>query len=122
MSPQRSRMRLPRRRIFLGCEGRSEFGYAARLKEIIEEIRQDLHIQIEDLRGGDSLVLLQKCQKIIKRNTLRRELFEYHALLLDGDQRGIDTTRDAQSAALASSMNIPHLARAMSRRYALEAF
>ena len=105
-----SRSSIPqRRRIFLGCEGDSERGYGALLRELLEERRRDVHLDVVLLRpgGGDPLVLVERAQEFIRRGERAgAPRYVHKALLLDDDLRGADARRDRQAERLASQIDL----------------
>jgi hypothetical protein len=98
-----------RRRIFLGCEGESERGYATFLSQLLRE-RYDLHIALntEVLRpgGGDPMALIQLAVQKIARNERNHGSYQLKAVLLDSDRLGADVARDNQMRELSTSENI----------------
>lgn len=74
------------RRIFVGCEGRSELGYATLLARIAREL-PDVHIHI-DARvlqpgAGDPFALVTRAAQVIANEEERREPYAIKAVLLD---------------------------------------
>lgn len=98
-----------RRRIFLGCEGESERGYANFLGQHLRE-RYDLHIALntEVLQpgGGDPMALIQLAAQKIARSERNHGLLEVKAVLLDSDKLGVDPARDRQMRELARQQNV----------------
>lgn len=97
-----------RRRIFLGCEGESEQGYGALLRILLEEVRQDVHLDPVFLGGGDPLALVKRAAERISRSELTRHEppYEVRALLLDSDLRGQNSDRDQQALHLAKTFTL----------------
>lgn len=98
-----------RRRIFLGCEGESERGYATFLGQHLRE-RVGLHIALntEVLQpgGGDPLALVQLAVQKIARNERNHGPYQTKAVLLDSDRLGVDLARDRQMRELARERKI----------------
>ncbi len=88
------RQRLQRRRIFVGCEGESERGYASLVSRLLETVHQRLHIDAKLLGGGDPLALCETAERTITREERNRELFDLKFLLLDRDKIGVTPQRD----------------------------
>jgi hypothetical protein len=91
----------PRRPIFLGCEGMSEFGYGALLDRLARSIATaHLHIHSEILQpgAGDPLALVQRAAQRIADIERRRVPFAVKAVLLDrgGDQKNVAAIRSAR--------------------------
>jgi hypothetical protein len=99
----------PRRRIFVGCEGESERGYATFLSQRLRE-QYDLHIAMntEVLRpgGGDPLALVQLAVQKIARNERNHGPYQLKAIQLDSDRLGADPARDRQMRELAAQENV----------------
>lgn len=75
-----------RRRIFLGCEGLSEHGYATLLARMAREHDGiHVHIHVEQLQpgAGDPVALMARAEQMILQNERVRERFEIKAILLD---------------------------------------
>jgi hypothetical protein len=98
-----------RRRIFLGCEGESERGYATFLGQILRE-HHGLHVALtpEVLRpgGGDPLALVQLALHRIARNERNHGPYQLKAVLLDSDKVGADRDRDRSMRDLAADHQI----------------
>lgn len=106
---RRRRLRPQRRRIFLGCEGDSERGYGALLGDLLEERRQDVHLDVVLLRpgGGDPLTLVKRCEEHFTRNARRGSPDYIHrALMLDSDLRGQDRARDQEATNIALELGL----------------
>lgn len=109
MNGKRSLLRRQRRRIFLGCEGDSERGYGVLLGNLIEQRRQDIHLDVVLLSpgGGDSYTLVKRCEEHLLRNNRRGSPDYIHrALLLDSDLRGCDKMRDQEADRLALKLDL----------------
>lgn len=87
----------PRRRIFLGCEGESERGYAALLSRLVEARHQRTHLEGVLLRpgGGDPLALVELAIDLARRKAGRDTPWAAKAILLDTDTLGRAPDRDA---------------------------
>jgi len=99
----------PRRRIFLGCEGASEQGYGTLLQRLIEERRQDIHLETVLLQpgAGDPLSLVLRAQRHMADDRGRRGVaYEIRALLLDADRRGQSPERDAELQRIAVAVGL----------------
>lgn len=95
----------PRERVFLGCEGRSEFGYGALLARIASEVPTvHLHIHAEILQpgAGDPFELVRRATDRIAKIERYRMRFKIKAVLLDiGDkQKNADATKFAHGAGI----------------------
>ena len=103
----RSRRRIvpQRRRVFVGCEGDSERGYAALLDELLDGIRPDRHLDIVPLQpgAGDPLQLVERALAHIAADARKRGRPSYieRAILLDHDRRTDNPDRGAQAEAQA---------------------
>lgn len=109
MNDMRRRLRPQRRRIFLGCEGDNERAYGALLGDLLEERRQDIHLDVVLMRpgGGDPLTLVKRCKEHFIRNTRRGSpVYIHRALLLDSDLLGHDNTRDQEAVQLALKLEM----------------
>lgn len=95
-----------RRPIFIGCEGESERSYIARLSQLLEPLRQDIHLDAHLLRpgGGDPLALVQKAAAIVQRRERSTVRYAYKVLFLDSDKMGLVPARDAEAIALAAQL------------------
>lgn len=108
MTPTRRQQIPQRRRVFLGCEGESERGYGAFLRILLEELRQDVHLDPVLLGGGDPLTLVELAAERIARSeqTRRQPSYEVRALLLDSDLRGRNQDRDRRALLLAGTIQL----------------
>jgi hypothetical protein len=100
---------LPRRRVFLGCEGESERGYGVLLADLQEERRKDIHVDPVLLRpgGGDPQTLVERARDWIVRSESRGDSpYEIRALLLDSDMRGNDLLRDERALQISAAHGI----------------
>jgi hypothetical protein len=92
-----------RRRIFLGCEGQSEQGYGALLRDLLDVRRQDVHLDVVLLGGGEPLTLIQRSRDRLRQTN--RDPYELRALLLDTDRLG-NAQRDAEAMRLAKTLEL----------------
>lgn len=105
----RSRLRIQRRRVFLGCEGESERSYGALLAQLLETRRQDIHLEVVLMRpgGGDPLTLVERAAEYVKRSKRRFDApFQVLGLLLDKDLLNKDRHRDDKAFKIASSIDL----------------
>jgi hypothetical protein len=87
----------PRRRFFLGCEGASERSYGALLQILADELEQThIHLDLQDLRGGDPLAIVETAVAQLNRQIRNRGPFVARTLLLDEDKLGRNPQRDRQ--------------------------
>ena len=88
-----------RRRIFLGCEGRSEHGYATLLARMAREHGGiHVHIHVEQLQpgAGDPVALVARAEQMIAQSERVRERFEIKAILLDRADARINAAAEAR--------------------------
>jgi len=93
-----NRIRLQRRRIFLGCEGESEQSYGSLLHHLVDA-RGHLNIEPVVLQpgGGDPLAIVERAFYIIQRKERAYgERYFYRGVLLDRDTYGQNPGRDQQ--------------------------
>ena len=93
--PRRRGNRPQRRRVFVGCEGESEVGYAAFIRLLAEEARIPVHLDIRKCRGGDPLAIVEAALREHRARSTRRGVYAVRAILLDADRRGDDPDRAA---------------------------
>lgn len=97
---RRRRPHIPqRRRVFLGCEGLSEHGYATLLARMAREHEGiHVHIHVEQLQpgAGDPVALIARAEQMIGQNELVREPFEIKAILLDRGDARINAAAEAR--------------------------
>ena len=108
--PPPSRHLIPqRRRIFLGCEGRSELAYGAWLHEIADTI-ENLYIHINSYLpstgGGDPLYLVEQCVAEIQRKEMQLGEYDWRGILLDGEHLNQNHNRSQTASALARQNEI----------------
>lgn len=101
MAPNRSVPR--RRRLFVGCEGESEQGYAALLQRHANDLSIPVHADAKVVpRAGDPLAKVQRAVKIANQGEQgSRSRFEQRFLILDRDGLGDNPARDAEVPAAA---------------------
>lgn len=95
----------PRRPVFLGCEGSSEFSYAALLNRLADEIEAvHVHIHAERLQpgAGDPLALVQRATERIAHFEKHRSPFAIKAVLLDleDEQKNLEAANYARRAGI----------------------
>ena len=86
-----------RRRIFVGCEGESEVGYAAFIGLLAEEARLGLHLDIRKCRGGDPLAIVNTAVEDLRRRRNRHSAYAVQAIFLDADRRDDAPDRTARA-------------------------
>src|SRR5947209_6048899 len=96
---RRGPRRIQRRRVFAGCEGESERGYAVFTSNILATVHARVHIDAKLLRpgGGDPLALVEVAQAIIRREEKNREPYDSKFIFLDSDKLGVAPARDAEA-------------------------
>lgn len=98
-----------RRRIFVGCEGESEQGYAALLTRILAEAQLAVHLDAVLLQpgGGDPLAIVElAASKAAEREDRRGEAYEHRFVFLDRDKIGQTPQRDQRIATTAANANL----------------
>lgn len=85
--PRRRGHRPQRKRVFVGCEGESEVGYAAFLRLLAEEADLAVHLDIRRCRGGDPLAIVEAALSELRVRSDRRGGYAVRAILLDADRR-----------------------------------
>jgi len=101
MAPRQA-FRPQRQRIFLGCEGESERGYAVLLARLVEQRHHKVHLDSVPLGGGDPLSIVE--QAVIQhRRRVARGDYVYRAILLDADTLGRAPQRDDKALSLAAT-------------------
>jgi hypothetical protein len=96
----------PRLRIFFGCEGESERGYAAFLGEILQSNGCHVHLDAVLLTGGDPLALVELARRRIIENERNRGRYAIRAVLLDADRLGQTPARDARIEPIVAAANL----------------
>lgn len=107
MRPPR-RIVVPRRRLFVGCEGESEQGYVALLARLAEAARLPVHLDAVLLRpgGGDPLGLVELAAKRVAERAKKHGAYEARFVLLDDDKLGTAPARDARIEAVRAGAQI----------------
>ena len=86
-----------RRRIFVGCEGDSEFGYAAFIGLLAEEARLAVHLDIRKCGGGDPLAIVETAVSELEVRGNRHGAYATRAIFLDADRREDAPDRTARA-------------------------
>lgn len=104
----RSSRRAPRRRIFLGCEGASEQGYAGFLTHLARQRDLPIHIDAVLLQpgAGDHCALVETAIDRLRENVRRDGPYAHRAILLDADRLGKSPERDARARRLAEEAGL----------------
>jgi hypothetical protein len=92
-------VRIPQRlRIFIGCEGASERGYAAWLQRLADHV--GLHVFLDSVvagtGGGDPLAIVKESAKEADRRQRARGQYHEKWVILDEDKIGEVPDRDAE--------------------------
>lgn len=95
------RIRLVRKRIFVGAEGEGEQGFARWLGSLTEQLGLHLYLDVVVLGGGDSLVMVQEAIRR-RRVGVEKGRYVHSLLLLDEDRLLSDGQRAERAVALAS--------------------
>ncbi len=95
--PRRRAHRPQRKRIFAGCEGESEVGYAAFIGLLAEEAGIRIHIDARICRGGDPLAIVEAAVGELERRSKQRGAYAVRAIFLDADRRGEALDRSARA-------------------------
>jgi RloB-like protein len=107
---ERHKNRKQRRPVFLGCEGLSEVGYGALIRDILNSQREDIHLDVKLLKpgGGDPLALLEIAESILIRARRQGGYVPYKlaGILLDCDLLGKDKNRDKKAFKIAEENHI----------------
>jgi hypothetical protein len=109
MKRSRPPLRPARRRVFLGCEGDSERGYGVLIGTLLNDLRQDVHIDAVLLKpgGGEPLTLVERAKNAISERERRsNSVYEHRAIMLDSDLVGRHPARDEQAMRIADSLKI----------------
>jgi hypothetical protein len=99
---------LPKRSIFVGCEGKSECSYVGLLQDLIRAMNLSIHLHIEDLGlgAGDPLAKIQlairKLEHLRKTRTMPAERF----VMMDSDKADEKPERLNQLKILTTKYNI----------------
>ena len=95
--PRRTKVRNPRKRVFVACEGESERSYAGFLRELAEETGLSLHFDVQLCPGGDHLAIVQRAVATMKRRAQQHGRFWKKAIFLDSDRRHENAERTRQA-------------------------
>lgn len=98
-----------RRRLFVGCEGESEQGYATLLARLVDEARLPVHIDAVLLQpgGGDPLALVERAaSRADERERRRGDPYEHRFVIIDDDKLGQSAQRDQQIAGVAADSGL----------------
>ena len=76
-----------RRRVFVGCEGKSEVGYAAFVRLLATEARSPVYLDIRNCRGSDPLAIVEWAIRDFHERKKRHGSYAVQAILLDADRR-----------------------------------
>jgi len=95
--PRRYGHRPQRPRIFVGCEGASEVGYAALIGILAEEARTLVHIDTRKCHGGDPLAIVEAAIGELRMRGKRRGAYAAQAIFLDADRRRDAPDRSARA-------------------------
>ena len=107
MSARRRAARPQRTRIFIGCEGESEQGYATLLQRAADAVGRFVHLDAVVLQpgGGDPCALVEEALKRVwQRERQHGDRYAYRFVLLDADKLGQQRQRDARAEALADGV------------------
>lgn len=100
----RRRARTQRKRLFVGCEGESERGFAALLQRFAEGDTLLVHIDTVLLQpgGGDPCALVERALALLtQRERRHRDPYAESFVLLDTDKLGQAPQRDARARQIA---------------------
>lgn len=92
-----------RRRVYFGCEGRSERSYIQWLLKVLQKRGFHFYFDTEIAGGGDPLAIVQASVNAKRRKERSGGKFEAAAILLDSDKLGISKVRDTEAVRLASA-------------------
>ena len=95
--PRRYGHRPQRRRVFVGCEGDSEAGYAAFIALLAEEAGLAVHLDIRKCRGGDPLAIVETAVSELRMRSNRHGAYAASAIFLDADRREDAPDRTARA-------------------------
>ena len=95
--PRRHGHRPQRRRIFVGCEGESEVGYAAFIGLLAEEGHLPVHLDIRRCRGGDPLAIVETATSELRVRRKRHGTYATRVIFLDADRREDAPERTARA-------------------------
>jgi hypothetical protein len=94
-----------KRPVYIGCEGASEYGYAALLQDIINDAGRPVHLKIEDLGpgAGDPLARIELAVNRIAMLARKRVAPAAAFAILDTDQLALDRDRADRARRLAAN-------------------
>ena len=95
--PRGNAHRRQRRRIFVGCEGESEVGYAAFIALLAEESELAVFLDIRKCRGGDPLAIVERAVSEHRMRRNRHGAYAAQAIFLDADRREAAPDRTARA-------------------------
>ncbi len=102
-------MRIPqRKRIFVGCEGASERGYAAWLQRLADGVGSHvfLDVVIAGNGGGDPLAIVKESAREASRRHKVRGAYHEKWVLLDEDKIGETPARDVEMLYISQQNNL----------------
>jgi hypothetical protein len=107
------RLAIPRRRrVFVGCEGESERGYAAFLQRLADDrsLGLGLHLHLDAVvlqpGAGGPLALIKRCREKLRRNELLHGRYQFRAALLDRSGFGQDARTAEQAWKLGQELGL----------------
>lgn len=91
-----------RRRLFVGCEGESEQGYAALLQRFADDRAVAVHAEAKVIsRAGDPLAIVERAIQLAAQGERgAKPTYSARFIMLDTDLIGQNPNRDAQISAL----------------------
>ncbi len=95
-----------RARIFVGCEGESEDGYATFLATLARDLGLPVAVDPHILKNGDPLSRLQWAVACVDREQKKRGAYVARFAFLDTDQRDLVPGRSVEIATLARQHDI----------------
>ena len=104
--PRRTKARITRRRVFVGCEGESERSYAGFLLELANGMGLSLNFDRQLCLGGDHLAVVERAVDTLRRQTQRHGRFWKSAVLLDSDRRHEHPERTRQADRLIAQFGL----------------
>lgn len=95
----------PRKRIFIGCESRSEAGFTAWLRFLCDGHQLHKHLDCWPANGGDTLAVVETA--IVNRTKGRRKgAYLAELVILDKDRLSIDGDRGVEAVHLAQRQRL----------------
>lgn len=97
-----------RRPVYIGCEGRSEVGYAGLLQDLIRDADLPVHLHVDELGPGtgDPLSRIEMAVLRLKQLQKKRSAPEERFALLDFDQAEGDPQRAERARRVAADNRI----------------